>query len=890
MKNFENVKFKGKFRDYQLRVLNNADKYLLDRKINIVASPGSGKTILGLELIRKLNSTTIILSPTTTIKYQWGDRFKESFLPYNENIDDYFSYDLHEITLINSITYQALHSIMNKTSVEEDEKTIDYSDIDVFRLIKKYNVKTICLDEAHHLQNEWQKSLEKFIEQLGKDVSIIALTATPPYDAKKSEWDRYEKVCGPIDEEIFVPELVKEGTLCPHQDFIYFNYPSNEETKIFKEYKENVLNAISELRKLSIYDKVNEYINTLYKENDEKIYEDIKPIIANLIVLKSLNYDINKKIVNKLTVNHALPNPNISYYEVAYQYLLNAEILNVEEKNLILKILKKTSTLEKGLVNFKLSERHKHKLVCSIGKLKSIVEITKHESNNLGNDLRLLILTDFIKKESLNTIFINDNPLNISVTTIFEVLCKDNPNYKIGVLSGTLIILPTICKKYLSDYNIKVAQIKDSNFSEFNFSKIKNKDKVDIVSKLFKEGIINIIIGTKALLGEGWDSPCINTLILASFVGSFMLSNQMRGRAIRKDSNNPNKVANIWHLATLEPEYIFEDNVFKSLTIKTQTDYKKINSFDYETLERRFDCFVGPNYETGEIESGIDRLTIIKPPFNKEGIEEINNKMLDISSKRNYFKDKWNKSLINDFKLVDEIEVPTTKIIKPFNYMNYIGLVLYASLESTLAGVICNSIAGIISDPENYTGGFVRIFVCLTLMVVLFVIIGYFFVKAIKYLIEHSSPKKNMVHLSKALLRTLQEADFISYRAHVKETGNDLYIGIHLKEATIQEQNIFNQAVNEMLSPIENPRYVLVFKKYKKLDYKNSFACPAIFGQKKEIVEVFKNNLRGRIGEFEIFYTRNEIGRKKLIKCKKQSFITKNEMALKRKKKISVFE
>lgn len=74
----------------------------------------------------------------------------------------------------------------------------------------------------------------------------------------------------------------------------------------------------------------------------------------------------------------------------------------------------------------------------------------------------------------------------------------------------------------------------------------------------------------------------------------------------------------------------------------------------------------------------IDRLTIIKPPFNKEGIEWINNKMLDISSKRNYFKDKWNKSLINDFKLVDEIEVPTPKIIKPFNYMNYIGLVLYA--------------------------------------------------------------------------------------------------------------------------------------------------------------------------------------------------------------------
>ena len=104
------------------------------------------------------------------------------------------------------------------------------------------------------------------------------------------------------------------------------------------------------------------------------------------------------------------------------------------------------------------------------------------------------------------------------------------------------------------------------------------------------------------------------------------------------------------------------------------------------------------------------------------------------------------------------------------------------------------------------------------------------------------------------------------------------------------EQNIFNQAINEFFSPIDNPRYILIFEKYNYLDYQNSFACPAILGQKKEMVEAFKNNLLGRIGKFEIFYTRNEEGRKKLIKCKKKSFITINEKMLKRKKKISVFE
>jgi superfamily II DNA or RNA helicase len=32
--------------------LNKANRYLSDGKINIVAAPGSGKTILGLELIK----------------------------------------------------------------------------------------------------------------------------------------------------------------------------------------------------------------------------------------------------------------------------------------------------------------------------------------------------------------------------------------------------------------------------------------------------------------------------------------------------------------------------------------------------------------------------------------------------------------------------------------------------------------------------------------------------------------------------------------------------------------------------------------------------------------------------------------------------------------------
>ena len=237
--NFNNISFKGVFRDYQQRVLDNSSKFLFDGKINIVAAPGSGKTILGLELIRRLDAPCIIFSPTTTIRQQWGQRFLESFLNDNQNIDDFVSYDLDEIKLINSVTYQALHSTINKIKIDDEEEQFDYSNIDLFKLIIDKGIKTICLDEAHHLQNEWQKALEVFVKGLSKDIKIISLTATPPYDSTPAEWNRYISVCGEIDDEIFVPELVKEKTLCPHQDYILFNYPTKSEVDSFKQHREN---------------------------------------------------------------------------------------------------------------------------------------------------------------------------------------------------------------------------------------------------------------------------------------------------------------------------------------------------------------------------------------------------------------------------------------------------------------------------------------------------------------------------------------------------------------------------------------------------------------------------------------------------------------------------
>lgn len=68
------LRFDGQWRSYQKRVLDRADQYLRDNRIHIVAAPGSGKTTLGIELIRRLNAPALILSPSINIRNQWLER------------------------------------------------------------------------------------------------------------------------------------------------------------------------------------------------------------------------------------------------------------------------------------------------------------------------------------------------------------------------------------------------------------------------------------------------------------------------------------------------------------------------------------------------------------------------------------------------------------------------------------------------------------------------------------------------------------------------------------------------------------------------------------------------------------------------------------------------
>ena len=71
---FKDLQFQGKWRSYQQAILDDLENHIEDEKLHIVAAPGAGKTILGLEVLRRIGKPCLILTPTITNKHQWASR------------------------------------------------------------------------------------------------------------------------------------------------------------------------------------------------------------------------------------------------------------------------------------------------------------------------------------------------------------------------------------------------------------------------------------------------------------------------------------------------------------------------------------------------------------------------------------------------------------------------------------------------------------------------------------------------------------------------------------------------------------------------------------------------------------------------------------------------
>ncbi|MDQ8750970.1 DEAD/DEAH box helicase family protein [Elizabethkingia miricola] len=878
MKEFpEGILFRYSWRKYQKQFLDNLEDYLSDNHLHIVAPPGSGKTVLGLEIMLRINNPTLIVAPTLAIRNQWAQRFRELFLQ-NDTLPEWISFDLNKPAFVTLATYQGIHSVIKR---DAESKTVEkkLNNDSFLKLIKKLKIGTLILDEAHHLKNAWWQSIITIKDQLNP--IVVALTATQPFDVSESEWQNYIELNGPVDAEISVPELMLEGDLCPHQDLIYFTLPTLEEKLSIDQIYQYADNLYKEIKQDSVIIEaiVNHYIYKDPEKHLEWIYDNVSSYTSGLIFMNAIGIkiaDIHFQIIGD--EQKYIPEFDFFWLEELLEFYLFTDDIHFKKyedsRQAVENRLKRNSILKNKTISFFQNEKLEYILNAGSGKLEAIRNITISENENFGNDLRMVILTDFIRKEFIaNDIEPTPSPDKMGVAPIFEIL-KNDPlvGKDIGVLTGSLVILP----RELANQLVKDFPDKDVSLSEMksdgNFVQIYPKDNnqsflVEIVTHFFQEGRINILIGTKSLLGEGWDAPKINSLIVASFVSSYVLSNQIRGRAIRTDKDNPEKVSNIWHLICFnerDPE----------------------GGMDYQKMVKRFKTFVGvSNRENEQIENNIERLNI-KTIEKISEIKEINKEMISLARRKNELKDKWNRALKKGDHLVEEIQIesqdPDKWQEKKFKSLGKSIGHFMGMLISSVLMFWAEFLGGIIKSLKSFQtleGAYLFIFL---FGIAGFLTYGGMFYRSLMQYLRYKNISKNLEKIARAILSSL-----ISERA-IRTSNEKLKIVVssdergnsvcHLEGGSYSEASIFILTLQELLSKIDNPRYLLKTKGI--LFLKNSinyYPVPDIFGRNKKSAELFARNWIEESGAASLVFTRTIEGRKLLLTLRFKALVRKNK-------------
>jgi len=589
-----------------------------------------------------------------------------------------------------------------------------------------------------------------------------------------------------------------------------------------------------------------------------------------IVFLHAAGREIPHPVLKTLGLSYKqIPTLKLEWLEVLLSHCLYSDFENFQSNEQILKLLRRElleiGAIERRKVKLRDPSDHLKLLTTSITKLNSIEQIVRLESSSLGAELRCVILTDFIRRaempKSTGEVAVCED---IGIVPIFESLRRAAlSDIRLGVLSGSLVVIPNSAEPILRQAatglgieprDLSISPLShDPDYSSVEIRGEYYRGSVRLITSVFERGGITVLVGTKSLLGEGWDAPCINTLVLASFVGSFVLSNQMRGRSIRVDSAQPQKTANIWHLVCVEPGLFGPGD-------------------DYELLVRRCSAFAGVNSAAPVVENGTERLGFGHPPFSSDQIAKINTqtcrRALDRAGLRQQWQDALDAGSIK--QMTDGLKAPDASLPRGFVLTNTIAALLIQAAYIAVAILeYFGRMLGRVRTSQDFWS-----FAALLLGIAAIVSLPWSLI-ALWRLIRHGTPERSIKQIGRAVLEALEYEGSIDQQAGLfrvyADRNGDGTVFCWIGGGTGKEQATFLRALREILSPIDNPRYLLARRKIWKVFREDYFAVPDALARKKEVAEVFTQHWKRLVGPVELVCTRTPEGRKVLLRARNHS-------------------
>lgn len=454
-------------------------------------------------------------------------------------------------------------------------------------------IRTIVLDECHHLLDHWAlvvAYLTARIRATGATPVVIGLTATLPSPEDETEFENYSQLLGDVDYEVPAPAVVKEGHLAPYRDQVWFTEPEPAEAAFIRRHESLLEDLV--LRVLSSPDGLAYLEEQLQPEatdpgapphSQEPDQEPDQELVRRARLERALSADFPLTRSAGVVLTAVAPTHPLTALlpSTLFGRCTTDDLLTVLTRFAQTRLLADPAArgqweyVRRALADFghHLTDRGLRRgrnpvettLTYSAAKDRAAIDILHRE---LGGDaaahMRAVVVTDFV--EHGNHRGLAGEPAG--ALRVFEFLAADEITRELRPVLLTARHLrvrsedaATIAAHLQALLRADVTVVETSGTTcDLQVAEGGRSRLVAAVSELIRLGVVRVLVGTRGLLGEGWDCPSVNTLIDLTAVATSTGTQQLRGRTLRLDPAWPDKVAHNWSVACLIPAAVELDS------------------------------------------------------------------------------------------------------------------------------------------------------------------------------------------------------------------------------------------------------------------------------------------------------------------------------------------
>ena len=461
-----------------------------------------------------------------------------------------------------------------RTEPEVLESVLHPNAVALVERLVEHGVETIVLDECHHLLDHWAlvvAYLAARIRATGGTPLLIGLTATLPSTEDADQYDTYTSLLGDVDYEVPTPAVVKEGNLAPYRDAVWFTVPDAAELEFLRIHERELTALVEEM--FATEEGIG-FVAAALQPGDA---DDPAVRLAAAFADDFTIAEAASRMLARVSPAHDIVG------------LLPADALDGPDTEQSIRLLARFALDRllpdearaadwervKGIIadfGYVLTDRGIRRgrdpldtvLASSTSKDRGAAEILAGElSRGEGFAVKAVVVTDFAQHGNRR----GSGKVRSGALRCFDTLVADERLTSMRPVLVTAqhvrialrdagILLPALADE-LDLPELTTDYVEGSpDVVEVDVRGAGSAAVVEAVSNLVTEGLVGVIVGTRALLGEGWDCPAVNTLIDLTSVSTSAGTQQLRGRTLRLDPAWPRKVAHNWTVTTLVPPEI----------------------------------------------------------------------------------------------------------------------------------------------------------------------------------------------------------------------------------------------------------------------------------------------------------------------------------------------